>query len=217
MCSAEEARPGLLEGWTFQYNASEWNSGFHLRSRDYMSHILALPDGLIAASGSCGRIAPSRPHVPIPAPSTRSRFRLRSSQNGSVPSLQRPPIPTPTRPALSEDVVAWHCPWLWESNIYRKERSGNVEIPLDANLARSSHRQTRFSPSSSTQWLNLPFSLDAPLKAKHVLSKHTQGKPDEFHQMPWIEPDHRQATSEGLQVVEGCWRWYSPSPVTGTL
>lgn len=58
---------------------------------------------------------------------------------------------------------------------------------------------------------DLAFNFDAPPEAQHVSSELTQAKLDEFRQMPWIEPDLKQTTLEGLQVVERYWRRYSPS------
>jgi hypothetical protein len=58
---------------------------------------------------------------------------------------------------------------------------------------------------------DLAFNFDPPPEAQHVSSELTQAKLDEFRQMPWIEPDLKQTTLEGLQVVERYWRRYSPS------
>jgi hypothetical protein len=56
----------------------------------------------------------------------------------------------------------------------------------------------------------LTFSIEPPLEADHVSSEDTQAKLEEFHQMPWIEPNYKQATLEAIQGVERYWRRYSP-------
>jgi hypothetical protein len=85
--------------------------------------------------------------VPIPASSTRSRFRLIviPSQNGSVRSLQQPP-PAPGR---------------GRTGYNSKERFSSVAAPLTPILRRPVTLSLSLLPSSSTQCLS-SHSASAP-------------------------------------------------------
>ena len=96
--------------------------------------------------------------------------------------------------------------------LHIKRRGPAALQSLATKPARSCHPQPLFSsPLLVDTKRDLAFNFDPPAEAQHVSSELPQAKLDEFRQMPWIEPDLKQTTLEGLQVVERYWRRYSPS------
>jgi hypothetical protein len=50
--------------------------------------------------------------------------------------------------------------------------------------------------------VEVSLKFDAPFKTKDVSSEETRAKLDEFRKMPWLQPDYKEATLEGLQTIE---------------
>jgi hypothetical protein len=54
----------------------------------------------------------------------------------------------------------------------------------------------------------LSLTFPAPANGTSVTGEQTQARLEEFHQMPWLEPDWEDSTRTALQVVERYWRTY---------